>query len=94
MTSLELELLLTSMDILNLCLEVDEFIFERAKGILKILDFGCFVMFISCSMRDSVIIIGIFLFNAVELYDHLLSTLVLDQNSSSFKHFFQLSLTR
>ena len=81
------------MDILNFCLEVYEFILERAESIFKFPYFVALFAFLGCSLGDTiVIIVGIFLFNAVQFDDHLLFAVIFDHNSFVFEHFLQFAV--
>ena len=73
---------------MNFSLEVDKFIFQRTKSIFQLSDFLPFLTLLSCALSNTVVIIvGILFLDAIQLDDHFLFPMILDQETFILQHF-------
>ena len=90
-----LEFIFLRMDVLYFCLEVYEFVLKGAKSILELSYFLTFFAFLCCSLSNTIIIIiSIFLLNAIQLNNHFFLTMILNQHTFIPKHLLQFTITR
>ena len=90
-----LELIFLGMNVLNFCLEVYEFVLEGTESIFELSNFLTLFALLCCSLGNTIIvIIGIFLLNAIQLDYHLLLAMIFDQHTLILKHLLQLTITR
>ena len=83
-----LETVLFGVDILNFGLKVDKFILQRAKGILELPNCLFFMAFLSCALSNAIVfIVGILFLDAIQLDDHFLLAMILDNESFILQHF-------
>ena len=83
-----LEVILFGVYVLNFSLKVDKFIFQGTKRILELSDFLPFLALLSCALSNSIVfIVSILFLNTVQLDDHLLLSMILDNESFILQHF-------
>jgi hypothetical protein len=88
---LVLEVLVLTLNVFDLGLESLELVLEGTECIFELFhSFLLDIVFISCTLGYSVVIISVLFFNAFQLYYHFLLAVILEQETFILQHFLQL----